>query len=178
MFFGGAFIVGGWRVVGWVGKSYLGPTEITIFSSWDFSRSKKHDTFWHVVSTRYFYVLFLWAISVSDFIPLEIYKDVGFSLSTITLTVNSHADKHFYKYIYLFQIYSMKSVFLLKYSFKFFTAHIFYSFSVDCKTYWLNYMLYTHDVICSLRRWSNRGKDIYKKDKSKLKYFEKIVFFK
>ena len=38
---------------GWWGgsrKSYLGPAEIASFSSQDFSRSYKHDTFGHVVS--------------------------------------------------------------------------------------------------------------------------------
>ena len=37
-----------------------------------FSQSNKHDTFWYVVSSGYFYVLFLWAIVVSAFCPLEI----------------------------------------------------------------------------------------------------------
>ena len=50
-------------------------------------------------------------IAVLDFRLLEIYKNLGFPLSTITftiyfhaLTVNSHADNHFYKYIKLFNI--------------------------------------------------------------------------
>ena len=72
MFFGGALIVGGWGVVVWGRKSYLGPAEIASFSNRDFSRSNKHDTFWHVVSTGYFYVLFLWAIAVTDFRSCEI----------------------------------------------------------------------------------------------------------
>ena len=39
---------------------------------------------------------------------LEIYKNFGLSLPTITFTVNGHADNHLHKYIYLFQIlYSM-----------------------------------------------------------------------
>ena len=60
-------------------------------------------------------VLVLWEIAISDFRPLEIYKNLGRPLSTITFTVNSQADNHFYKYIYLFQmLYSIKSVFLLK----------------------------------------------------------------
>ena len=78
-------------------------------------------TFWHVVSTGYLYVLFLWAIVVSDFHPLKICKNLDLPLSTITFTVNSHADNHFYRYISLSQIlYSMKSVFLLKYMLRFF----------------------------------------------------------
>ena len=48
------------------------------------------------------------------FFLLEIYKNLGLPLSTVTFTVNSHADNHFYKYISFFQIlYSMK-VFLIK----------------------------------------------------------------
>ena len=63
-----------------------------------------YDAFWHVVSTGYFYVLFLWAIALSEFPLFEIYKDLGRSLFTITFAVNSHADNDFYKNIYLFQI--------------------------------------------------------------------------
>ena len=49
--------------------------------------------------------------------PLEIYKNLGPPLCSITFTVNSRVDNHFYKYIYLFQIlHSMKSVLLLKYT--------------------------------------------------------------
>ena len=41
---------------------------------------------------------------------MEIYKDLGPLLSSITVAVNTRADNHFYKYIYLFQIlHSMKS---------------------------------------------------------------------
>ena len=85
-------------------KSYLGPVEIASFSSQDFRRSNKHDTFWDIASTGYFYLLFLWVIAVSDFCPLEIFKHLDPPLSTIAFTVKSHPDKNFYKYIYLFQI--------------------------------------------------------------------------
>ena len=102
-------IAGWWVVVGWGRKSYLGPAKIPSFSSRAFSRSNKDDTFCHVVLTEYFYILFLWAFADSDFCPLEIYKNLGLPLSTVTFTVNSLADSHFYKYVYLFQIlYSMK----------------------------------------------------------------------
>ena len=104
-----ALIVDGLGAVGWVRKVYLGPAKIDSFSSQDFSWSNKHDTIWHVISTGYFHFLFLWAITVSDFHPFEIYKNLGLPLSTITFTINSHRDNHLYKYIYLFQIfYSMK----------------------------------------------------------------------
>ena len=56
-----------------------------------------------------FSVLLLGATAVFKFSSLEIF------LSSITLTVNSHADNNFYKYIHLFQIlYSMRPVSLLK----------------------------------------------------------------
>ena len=116
MFFGDVSIVGVWGDVRWGRNSFLGPAKITSSSSQDFSQSNKNDTFWHVALTGYFFVLFFWAITVSDFRPLKIYKNLGLPLCTFTFTVNSHADNHFYKYIYLFQIlYSIKSVFLLKY---------------------------------------------------------------
>ena len=56
--------------------------------------------------------VFSWAIADSDLRHLEIYKNLYPPLPTIIFTVNSHADSHFYKYIYLFQaLYIMKSVF-------------------------------------------------------------------
>ena len=98
LFFGGALIVGGWGVVGCSRKSYLGPAETASFSRRDFSWSNKHDTFWHVVSTGYFYILYLWAIANPDFLSLENFKNLGFSLFTIIIiTVNSHADNLFLK---------------------------------------------------------------------------------
>ena len=122
LFFGGALIVGGWPQMRWGRKSYLiRLPKIVSFSSQDFSRSNKHDPFSHVVSTGYLYVSFFGAIDVSDFRPLEIYKNLGLPLSTFTFTVNSHGDNHFYKCIYLFQLlYSIKSVFLSKYILRFF----------------------------------------------------------
>ena len=99
-------LVGGWGVVGWGRKSYLGPAEISSFSSRDLSRRNKHDSIW-LVSTRYFYILFLWAIVVSDFLPLEIHKHLVLPLSSITFTANSQADNHFYKYIYLFLLFQV-----------------------------------------------------------------------
>ena len=81
---------------------YSGPAEITSFSRWDVNPSNKHDTFWHVASTGYIYVLYLWAMSVSNFRPLEIYENLGIPLSAITFTGNnSQADNHFYKYVCL-----------------------------------------------------------------------------
>ena len=94
-------------------KSYLGPGEIASFSSWDLSRHNKHDSFWLVALTGYFYILFLRVIVFSGFLPLEIHKHLVLPSSSITFTANSQADNHFYKYIYLFQIlYSMKSFFI------------------------------------------------------------------
>ena len=125
MFFGGALIVGGWGVVGWGRKSYLGPAEIASFSSRNLSRSNKCDTFWHVVSTGYFCVLFLWAVAVSNIRPLKIYKRLGPLLSTITFTVN-----HFYKYIYLFQIlYSSEISFFIKIH-----VNVFFQIWFKCET--------------------------------------------
>ena len=94
----------------WLGqKSYLGPADISSFSSWDLSRRNKHDSFWSAMSTGNFYISFLWGIVVLDFLPLEIHKHLVLLLSSITFTA-SQADSHFYKQIYLFQIlYSMKS---------------------------------------------------------------------
>ena len=55
-------------------------------------------------SVMLYWLDILWAIAVSDFRPLEIYKNLGLLLSTINFTVNSYTVNHFYKYICLFQI--------------------------------------------------------------------------
>ena len=61
-------------IVGWGIKSCLGPAEIASFCCRDLSRHNKHDLFWLVVSATCLCFLFLWAIVVSDFLPLEIHK--------------------------------------------------------------------------------------------------------
>ena len=89
-----------WVRDGGLGRnSYSVSAEIASFSRWDFIWSNKHDTFWHFAVTEYFHVSFLSLITVSDFRLLKICKNLGLPLSTITFTVNSHADNHFYKYI-------------------------------------------------------------------------------
>ena len=69
--------------MGWAIKSYLGPAEIASFSCRDLYRSNKHDLFWLVVSASYLDILFLWAIVVLDFLPLELHKH--FSVESIAL---------------------------------------------------------------------------------------------
>ena len=76
-------------------KTYWGTAEIATFSKQNLRRSNKHDSFWHIVSTGYFHILFLWVIVVSNFIPLESYKNLDPPLFSITFTVNSH------KYLFL-----------------------------------------------------------------------------
>ena len=110
MFVGGALIVGGWGVVGWDRKSYLGPAEIASFSSGDLSPSNKHDTSWHFYEPLLFQIFF----------PLKFIK-LRPSLSSINFAINNHADNLFSIYISFFQIlYNMKSIFLFKYTLRFF----------------------------------------------------------
>ena len=104
LFFDIALLVGGWGFVGWGKKSYLGPAEISPFSSRDLSWRNKHDSFWLVVSTEYFYILFLQTIVVSDVLPLKIHEHLVLPMTSIAFTANGQADNHFYKYVYLFQI--------------------------------------------------------------------------
>ena len=118
--FGRCLIVGGWWVVGWHRKSYQEPAEIASFSSRDFSQSYKLDTFWHVISTGYFYVLFLWAIAVSDFRCWEIHRNLSLPLFTTTFTVIGHIDSHFYKYICFKYRTVWNSFYLLKYTLRYF----------------------------------------------------------
>ena len=104
--------------MGWDRKSYLELAKIVSFSSRDLSQRKKDDSFWLALSTGYFYILFLWANVVSDFLPLEIYKHLALPLSSITFTAKSPADNHFYKYIYVSDIIQYEISFLLKYTLK------------------------------------------------------------
>ena len=109
MFFGFALLVGGRRVVSWRRfiKSYLGPADISSFSSQDLIRRNKHHWLWLVVLTGYFYILFLWGIVVSDLPPLQINEYLVLPLSGIAFTTNSQADNHFYKYIFLFLLFQI-----------------------------------------------------------------------
>ena len=69
-----------------------------IFFQPGFCRGNKHDTFWHVLSTRYFYVLFLWVIAVSDFSPLEVYKNFPCqsTATQITILINIFTSFRYY----------------------------------------------------------------------------------
>ena len=125
----GALIVGGWGVVGWCRKSCLG-------------------------------------------LKLHLFQT---TLLTFTFTVNSHADIHFHIYVYLFQILcSMKSVVFIRIQVKDFYIQIWFecetplllflirnmvyrkklftekSFFLQTMQKLLTYMLYTHDVTCTL----------------------------
>ena len=54
--------------------------------------------------------------------------------TAITFAVNGHADNDFYKYAYLFQIlYSMNSVFLLKYMLRFWPRFFICKFDLNLK---------------------------------------------
>ena len=107
-------------------KSNLGPAEISSFSSRDLSWRNKHDSLWLVVSTGYFYISFLWTIVVSDFSALEIYNYLLLPLFSITFTANSQADNHFYKYIYLFQYYTVWNLFFIKIHAKVFGIQVWF----------------------------------------------------
>ena len=61
-------------IVGVGMKPYSGPAEIASLSCMDLSLRNRWDFFWFVVSARYLYILFWWAIAVSDFLPLNIDK--------------------------------------------------------------------------------------------------------
>ena len=126
MFFGVTLLVVGRGVVGWDRKSYVGPAEISYFSCRNLSRRNKHESSWLVVSTGYFYILFLWAIIVSDFPHLEIHKHLVLHKSSITFTANSQADNHFYMYIYLLKILIHVNLFLYYRKKNFFSINRFF----------------------------------------------------
>ena len=113
--FGGVLIVGGWGEASWGRKPYLGPPEIVFFPDGILSEA---------ISMTHSDML-LYRLDISTFYcnePLLFrfpsrgnFSKLGLRLSTITFIVNSYADKHFYKYIYLFQmfqiLFGMKLVF-------------------------------------------------------------------
>ena len=99
-----------------------------------------HSTFWHIVSTGCFYVLFSWAITVSDFRLLEIYKNLDLPFSTITFTVNSNADNHFYKYICLCQILCSTKQFFIKIHIKVLTKVFYIQTWFLCETLLLRFL--------------------------------------
>ena len=81
-----------------------------IFFQRGFSPSNKHDTFWHFYEPLLFQIFF----------PLKFIK-LRPSLSSINFAINNHADNLFSIYISFFQIlYNMKSIFLFKYTLRFF----------------------------------------------------------
>ena len=120
-FFGNAWIVNGWKD----------------FPTWVLAEAERithSDTlYWLDISVLFLWII-LWIIAVSDFRPLEIYKSLDLPLSTITFTVNSDAGNNFCKCIYLIQIlYSMKSVFLLKYMLRFRPGFFILTFELNVK---------------------------------------------
>ena len=131
-------------MVGWGWKSYLGLAETAPFSGRNFSRCNKHPN--SGMSYRLdISVLFSWAIAISDFCPLEIYKNWWFPFSTKTFTVNSHADNYFYNYI-CFSIY----FFLLK-------VKVFYiQISFKCETPVLFFLIRT--MVCKRKRFIEKKK--------------------
>ena len=77
-FFGGASIFGGWGVMGWDRKSYLGPAEIASFSSRDFCRRNKYDK----CCIDWIFLRFIFMNHCCfRFTFLEVYKNLGFPLS-------------------------------------------------------------------------------------------------
>ena len=134
MFFGFALLVEGWGFVGWGKKSSLGPAEISSFFSRDLTGHNKHDSFWVVALTGYFYILLLWPIVVSDCLPLEIHKHLALPFLVLFLQPTGKQ---------------------ITISINIFTDFCCCSNSLHRKpTIWklMNYMLCTHGVTCNLRK--------------------------
>ena len=157
MFFDGALIVGVCRAVLRGRKSYLGQLKSHVFPAGILAEaiSMTHSDMLHRldISPFYFYEPLLFQILV----PWKFMNILGLPLSTLTFTVNSHVDNHSYKYIYLLQIlYTMKSVFLLKYRLRF--RPRFFILKFDLITYCTHMMSYaiwideTADVLVSLKK--------------------------
>ena len=118
LIFHGALITGESGVARSCRKSHLGPAEIASFSSQDFSRNNKHDTFWHV-STGYFYVL--WAIAFQIFVSWRFITTLTFPCLLSLLQSTSTQITISINIIICFKYYTVwKYSCLLKYMLRFF----------------------------------------------------------
>ena len=79
-----------------------------------------------------FLCFIFWAIVVSDFLPLEIYKHLVLSLSSITFIANRQADNHFYRYVNLFQI--LYSKYEISFCIKIHVTYFIFKFDLNVKT--------------------------------------------
>ena len=114
-------IVSEWEVV-WLGQSHFFPAKVLAEGI-----NMTHSGILYQLDIS---VLFSWTIDVSDFHPLEIYKNLDLRLSTITFTVNSHANKitTSINMFICFKYYTAWNQFyLLKYTLKFWQLKLQYT---------------------------------------------------
>ena len=148
MFFGGAWIFGGWGVVKWGRMSYLGPVEIVSFSSRSLSRLNQ---IWFKCETRLLFFLII-------FYYIE--KQLSFKIGVPQAC-------NFIKKRLQHRCFPVKLAKFLRTPF--FKEHL---------RWLLLYILYTHDVISNLSRWNKGYNDIYKKRWIKAKAWRKNSFLK
>ena len=75
------------------------------------------------------------SIALSNFGPLEIYKNFDLPLSAINFSVKIYADNYFYKNIYLFNLivlYEMSFFNVLNYMLRFFIFIFDFNMSQSC----------------------------------------------
>ena len=132
LFFGGAWIFGGWGVVGWGRKSYLGPAEIVSFSSWSFSRLNQIwfecETLLLIFLMRFYYISF----------AQQLYADV---LQCLSLRPATLLKRDSNTGAFLWNLFLAKLTKFLRTSF--FKEHL---------RWLLLYILYRHDITCNLSR--------------------------
>ena len=162
LFFGGAWIFGGWGVVGWGSKSYLGPAEIVSFSTRSFSHLNQ---IWLKCKIPLlFFLIIFYYISFDQ----QSSADVPKNFLNVT-------GKYLCWSLFLIKLQALRPPFLLKrYSntggFFFQISKIFKNTFFKEHLQWLLlYILYTHDVTCNRSRWNNGyNNGNYKKDEKKL----------
>ena len=88
--------------VGWGRNSYSGPADIASFSRWDFRQNNKYDKFWHIVSTGYRLDSCIFLFHFHEPLRLQILATWKFRLSLVC-----------------YRLYSMKPVFISKYTLRF-----------------------------------------------------------
>ena len=135
MFFGGAWIFGGWGVVGWGCKSYLGPAEIVSFASRSFSHLKQ-----------------IWfKCERPSLLFLIIFCYISFDQQS-SATFDQQSSSNFIKKRFQHKRFPVKLAKFLRTTF------------LKNQSWWLLLcILHAHDVTCNQSRWNNGYNGIYKK---------------
>ena len=168
MFFGGAWIFGGWWAVEWVCKSYLGPAEIVSFSRRSFWQLNE---VWFTCETLHLFFLIIFY-----YISIDQQSSADFLQNRCSYNFADFTGQHLCWILFWIKLQSWKDPPTQMFSCQI-SKILKNTFFKEHLRWLLLYILYTNDVTYNLSRWNNGYNSIYKKDQKKLKRFEKVVFW-